>query len=464
MQFDPMEEKPASLREILAHRGFVNLWINQILVQLSYNSMNFALLVWVFRLTESNTAVAALMFAVYLPAVILGLFAGLLVDITDRRKIIRVIDLAMAGCFIALIFLKGSFLAILGITFLVNALGQFYIPAESSAIPLLVKKHQLLAANSLFSITLFASFLLGFGFSGPLIQHLGIDMIFLLGGLMLLGAFGLTFYFPKIVNTEDAQSVKLKQALKRRDIPTFWEISVVEVKSTFGMIRGKVVVMASLLILASVQVAIAILGVLIPSFFEKNLQVNATDASYVLILPLGLGMVLGGIAIGRFGYKIPKRSIVGVSILLAGLLFFLVGAAPLISPAISYFPKPRPLPFIYQPSLSTILAVGSFLLGITMVSVVVPSQTVLQENTPDSVRGKVFSILGVLMSALTLLPVVLVGVLADIFGTAPIFIAIGGTVALLGFMAIKPSFYFDEEHLPYRLRQFLGLGHWKKEN
>jgi MFS family permease len=464
MLFDPMEEKPASLKEILAHRGFVNLWINQILVQLSYNSMNFALLIWVFRLTESNTAVAALMFAVYLPAVVLGLFAGLLVDITDRRKIIRVIDLAMALCFIGLIFFKGSFLAILGITFLVNALGQFYIPAESSAIPLLVKKNQLLAANSLFSITLFASFLIGFGFSGPLIQHLGIDMIFLLGALMLMSAFGLTFYFPKIVNTEDEQSRKLKNALKRKDLPTFWEMSVLEVKSTIGMIRGKVVVMASLLILASVQVAIAILGVLIPSFFEKNLQVNATDASYVLILPLGLGMVLGGIAIGRFGYKIPKRSIVGTSILLAGLLFFFVGAAPLISPAVNYFPKPRPLPFVYQPSLSTILAVGSFLLGITMVSVVVPSQTVLQENTPDSVRGKVFSILGVLMSALTLLPVVLVGILADIFGTAPIFIAIGGSVALLGFMAIRPSFYFDEKHLPYRLRQFLGLGHWKKES
>lgn len=464
MQFDPMEEKPASLKEILGHRGFLNLWINQILVQLAYNSMNFALLVWVFRLTESNTAVAALMFAVYLPAVILGLFAGLLVDITDRRKIIRTIDLLMAVCFFALIFLKGSFMAILGITFLVNALGQFYIPAESSAIPLLVKKNQLLAANSLFSITLFASFLIGFGFSGPLIQYLGIDMIFFLGGLMLLGAFALTFYFPKIINPGDEQSRRLKSALKRFDIPAFKEISIIEVKSTFSLIRGKVVVMASLLILASVQVAIAILGVLIPSFFEKNLQVNATDASYVLILPLGLGMVLGGIAIGRFGYKLPKRSIVGTSILLAGLLFFLVGAAPLVSPAINYFPKPRPLPFIYQPSLSTTLAIGSFLLGITMVAVVVPSQTVLQENTPDSVRGKVFSILGVLMSALTLLPVVLVGVLADIFGTAPIFIAIGGTVALLGFMAIKPSFYFDEEHLPYRLRQFLGLGHWRKEN
>jgi MFS family permease len=153
---------------------------------------------------------------------------------------------------------------------------------------------------------------------------------------------------------------------------------------------------------------------------------------------------------------------VGTAILIGGLLFFSVGAAPLISPATRYFPKPRPLPFTYQIPLSTILAIGSFFLGMMMVSIVVPSQTVLQENTPEDARGKVFSILGVLMSALTLIPILAVGILADTFGTAPIFIAIGGTIALLGFMAIKPSFYFDREHLPYKLREFLGLGHWEK--
>lgn len=462
MHSDCMQEKPASFRDIIRHKGFLNLWINQILVQLSYNSLNFALLIWVFRLTESNTAVAALMFAVYLPAVIFGLFAGLLVDITDRRKIIRIIDVSMAVCFFSLIFLKGSFFGVLFIAFAVNVLGQFYIPAESSAIPLVVRKNQLLAANSLFSTTLFAAFLVGFGLSGPLIQNLGINMIFLLGGVLLLTAFGLTFSFPRIVSPPDSQSDALKNAIKKFNLPVIKNISIIEVKNTVSLIRGKVVVVVSLLILASVQVAIGILGVLIPSFFEKNLQVNATDASYILVLPLGIGMVLGGIAIGKFGYRFPKRQMVGTSILLAGLLLFLVGAAPLVSPAIKYFPKPRPLPFVYQPPLSTTLAIGSFLLGMTMVAVVVPSQTVLQENTPDSSRGKVFSILGVLMSGLTLLPVLLVGILADIFGTAPIFIAIGGTVALLGFMAVKPAFYFDKEHLPYRLRQFLGLGHWDK--
>lgn len=458
------EETQSSFSDIIHHRGFLNLWINQIFVQLSYNSLNFALLVWVYRLTESSTAVSALLFAVYAPAVIFGLFVGLLTDITDRRKIIRIIDICMAVCFFSLVILKFYYLAVLLIAFLINVLGQFYIPAESSAIPLLVKKDQLLLANSLFSITLYASFLFGFGLSGPLINHLGIDFVFILGGLFLTIAFLMSFRFPSITNAEDEQSRKLKTSLKTFNIPLFKEVAWVEVWKTIQLIRGKVVVIFSLFILASVQVVIAIMGVLIPSFFEKSLQINATDASYVLILPLGAGMVLGGILIGRFGYRVPKRMIVSLSILIGGLLFFSVGAAPLVSPAIKYFPRPRPLPFFYQVPLSTVLAIGSFFLGMMMVSVVVPSQTVLQENTPEAVRGKVFSILGVLMSALTLVPVVAVGVLADIFGTAPLFIAIGGTIALLGFMAIKPNFYFDEEHLPYKLRQFLGLGHWEKES
>lgn len=150
-----------------------------------------------------------------------------------------------------------------------------------------------------------------------------------------------------------------------------------------------------------------------------------------------------------------------MGILSAGLLFFLVGVAPLISPVIQHLPKPKPLPFFYQPPLSSILAFGSFLLGMSMVSIVVPSQTVLQENTTEQMRGKVFSILGVLMAGLTLIPVLLVGILADFFGTMPLFIFIGGTITLLGFLALKPDFYFDEKHLPYKIREFLGLGHWK---
>src|SRR5579885_2196112 len=137
-------EENSNFGAVIRSPGFINLWVNQILVQLSYNALNFALIIWVFRLTNSNTAVSGLLFAVYLPAVLFGLFAGVLVDAVDRKKIILAIDCAMAVIFFLLIFFKQVYLAILVLAFCLNTLTQFYTPAESSSIPLLVKKNQLL--------------------------------------------------------------------------------------------------------------------------------------------------------------------------------------------------------------------------------------------------------------------------------------------------------------------------------
>ncbi|EKD85176.1 MAG: major facilitator superfamily MFS_1 [uncultured bacterium] len=455
-----MAEK-STFASVVRNRGFLNLWFNQFLVQLSFNSLNFALIIWVFKLTDSNTAVSFLIFAIYLPAVILGLFSGVLVDITDRRKIIMMIDFFLCLLFFSLIFLKGSFPAILGVTFLINALAQFYAPAEASAIPIVVKKNQLLAANSLFSATLYSCFLLGFGLAGPLINHVGINFVFGLGGVFLAIAFLFSLMFPSIKSTPDAQGKELIWALVHKKYSRMWRIGVFEIKETIGLIRGKLLVLSSIVILAGVQMGIGIMAVLAPGFLEKSLQIKATDASYVLVIPLGLGIVIGGVVLGKFGSSLIKRRLVSRAILFAGLLLLLVGVAPLISPAVHYFGNPRPVPFLYQLPLSKVLIVGSFLMGVALVSILIPSQTVLQENTPEEDRGKVFSVLGVAMSGLSLIPIFLTGILADIFGTTPIFIALGLVIIVVGMFGLKPSLFFKKEDLSYKVREFLGLGHWE---
>lgn len=454
---------PVTFTQVIKNRGFLNLWLNQILVQLSYNSLNFALIIWVFRLTDSNIAVSALIFAIFLPAVIFGLLTGVLVDIIDRKKIIMAINILLALAFFSLIFFKESFPAILAITFLVNALGQFYALAESSAIPIIARRDELITANVIFSVTLYSSFLLGFGMSGPLINHLGIDMVFTLGGVFLALAFLFSIFFPSIAVEPDQAGRKLILALKQKNLQIIKEIGFSEITDTIRLVQGKLPVLSSILILAGVQAVIGILGVLMPGFLEKSLQIKATDASYILVVPLGLGLVAGGLILGKIGYSLIKRRLVGRAIIFAGLLFFLVGVAPIISPAIRHLPKPQPLPFFYQLPLSKILIIGSFLLGMCLVSILVPSQTVLQQNTPNKDRAKIFSVLGVVMSALSLIPVLLSGVLADIFGTTPIFIALGAVIILVGLFALKPSLFFSKQSLPYHVRQFLGLKHWEGE-
>lgn len=455
-----MVEK-VTLASVLQNRGFLNLWINQVLVQLSYNALNFALIIWVFRLTDSNIAVAALLLSIYLPAVLFGLFSGVLVDIADRRTIIRIINFLLCIFVFSLIFLKISFAAILVVTFLINTLVQFYGTAEISAIPLIVKRAQLIVANTLFSTTLYTSFLLGFGLAGPLINHLGIDMVFVLDSLLLSVAFLLSLVFPSVKGAVDEHGKLLILAIRKRDYSTIKRVGMLEIFKTLKLVRGKLPLLSSIGILAGVQVVVGVIAVLAPGFLEKTLHIKATDASYIIVLPLGLGIVAGGVILGGLGNRFIRRKMVSRAILFSGLLFFLEGISPILSPAIRYLHR-KPLSFITQPSLSSVITIGSFLLGVALVSILVPSQTVLQENTNEKDRGKVFSVLGVAMSGLTIIPVLLTGFLADIFGTTPIFIGLGAVIILTGLFGLYPSLFFSKKALPFHIREFLGSGHWKK--
>ena len=62
-------------------------------------------------------------------------------------------------------------------------------------------------------MTLFSSFLVGFGLAGPLNIKLGIDFVFGSGSLLLFISFLLSFKFPKITSKPDADGKKLKIAI-----------------------------------------------------------------------------------------------------------------------------------------------------------------------------------------------------------------------------------------------------------
>lgn len=440
---------------ILKNSGFVKLWLNQILVQIAYNSLNFTLLLWVYQLTLSSTAVSSLMLAIYLPAVFFGIFAGILVDIIDRKKIISVIDLLMAIDFIGLLVFKNSLPAILILTFIFNALGIFYLSSESSAIPILVKKEKLLMANSLFSTTVFLSFLFGFGLSGPLINFFGVDLVFLIGAAVLMLGFVLSLFMPSMSAKLDDEAQMLKSALTAKDYRIFRKIAILELTKTLSIIRSSPQVLFAILIISSQQAIIGVLGVLIPSFFEQVLHIRAFDASLILVLPLGLGMLMGGTLIGRLGYKMAKRRLVGAGITTAGVIIALIGFGSILAPIVGRVRKV--LPFFDRPSHSTGLIIGAFLLGVSLVAVIVPCQTVIQEETPESSRGKVFSVLNATMSFISLLPILIVGALSDMIGPSWIFLSLGLIIFSLGLSALLPKTNLAAKLLPDSWKQFLGI-------
>ncbi len=440
----------STTNSVIRHPGFINLWTNQILVQLAYNCLNFSLIIWVYQLTQSNSAVSILMFAIYLPAVLFGLIAGVLVDLLNRKLIFICVNFGLTLLFISLIIVKQYYFAILIVAFLVNTLSQFYTPAEASAIPLIVKKNQLLTANSLFSITLFLTFLVGFGLAGPIIDKLGINYAFGLGGLSLFIAFILAGFFPNLISTPNARAIHLKNALISINVSQILSEVLFQLHQTIILAKKDVSILVAIFIMSGIQVFIGIMAVLIPDFLEQIVRISATKASYFLVIPLGLGMVTGGFLLSKWGNSLAKRFIVSRAILLAGALFVIAGTAPSLSFVFS-------LTFLNKFPLVGILAFGSYVLGICLVSIMVPSQTVIQEKTPDGDRGKVFALLAVAMSAFSLIPVLVSGILADLIGTPRLLTILGSIIFLLGLFSLKPTLISKSNLLPDQLKGFFGL-------
>jgi len=87
-------------------------------------------------------------------------------------------------------------------------------------------------------------------------------------------------------------------------------------------------------------------------------------------------------------------------------------------------------------SILSIVVLVAVAAGIAYAFVAIPSQTQLQEVIPADIRGRVFGVLNTLVSIASFLPIILVGPLADLIGTAMVMLAAAGVVGIAGIASL----------------------------
>jgi MFS family permease len=78
----------------------------------------------------------------------------------------------------------------------------------------------------------------------------------------------------------------------------------------------------------------------------------------------------------------------------------------------------------------------AFLAGIAYGIVAISSQTQLQEDLPEEVRGRVFGVLNMLVSVGSFLPIIIVGPISDLVGTTAVILTVAGGVFVSGVVSI----------------------------
>ena len=161
------------------------LWIAQVLSQLASNMVLAGLMATVVLATGSNTANAVLILTFLVPAVAFSAIAGVLVERSDARLIMLASNLLRAGGIVLFLLVGSNVALIFVINLLVATVTAFFVPAELTAIPRLVDRRQLMAANSTFVLTINATFAIGFGFLGPLLlTTAGVNAVYVVVAVM----------------------------------------------------------------------------------------------------------------------------------------------------------------------------------------------------------------------------------------------------------------------------------------
>jgi MFS family permease len=420
---------------VFRNGGFLRLWLSQAATQIGGNMVLFGLTVIVFNSTNSNTAVSLLVLSFLVPAVLFSAVAGVYVDRIDRRIILITTNLLRGAAFVAL-YLAGTNLAlILLLNVAVSTVTVFFAPAELAMIPVLVPRNQLLSANGVFTLTLNAAFAVGFALLGPLVVKVaGAEaVIVVVAALYFLAAlFCITLPAspPPPSTPEDPHSGLGVGEAERAVGGTFGQL-----REGISFIRGHRNITWSLIYLAITASLVGVLGVLGPAFAQQTLGLKAEDFA-VVVLPLGFGIVTGILLLNNYGHYFIRRRIIESSLIALGILLAALSAAGPISRLLQRADQPGGLDLSGVTSLLAVVVVIAFFAGIAYGLVAIPSQTQLQEDLPEDVRGRVFGVLGMLVSVASFLPIIIVGPISGLVGTTAVIFILAVAVSVIGVISI----------------------------
>ncbi|MFH1833276.1 MAG: MFS transporter [Candidatus Levyibacteriota bacterium] len=408
----------------LFNKRFSLLWIAEVFSQVGFNMMNFILIIVAFKISNSNTAVSGIVLSFTLPAVIFGILAGVYVDRWNKRNVLFITNIVRAMLLIILAFLHSNLFFIYLLSFAMSIVTQFFIPAETPMIPLVVKKKLLLSANALFGMGIYGSILVAYALSGPFLIFFGSRNVFIvLAVLFFIAAFAISFLkAPKIKKVkEEAMSLKLDFGR--------------ELRSSFSLIAKTKEIYHSLFLLTLSQVLILLFAVVGPGFAHQVLGINVEEFPLVLVTPAALGMVVGAIIIANFFHDFSREKMANIGVMLGGLsILFLPYGSKVTSREIVQTINDY-LPHIFTINILHIMVFLAFVLGFANALIFVPSNTLLQEKTSDEIRGKIYGVLNSLVGISSFLPVIIVGELSDIFGVGRVLTGIG--ISLIAFSGLR---------------------------
>lgn len=399
-------------RPLMAQRDFASLWWGQLISilgeRLNFLALNGLLLEHTRAfadLKQSSVLLGVLGSVMLLPVLLFAPFAGPWVDRWNLRRTLLVSD-TLRALLVAVIPLgyaaTHSVTVVFAVVFLLFTCNVFFLPAKSAMTPEIVAPEQLLAANTLLSVAGIAATGLGALAGGWLVDHWGWTAVMWVNAatyLVSVGSLALIRYRARPRPHADAAAGRgyLREVLEG--------LLVVRRSRAVGL---------ALVALGAVWMGGGFLQVAGIQHIQRAASVPGTERLSLLMVAFAVGAALGTWWVNARGRTLPRPLLLGVGLLAAG--GFLVAIA--VSTRFAVF------------------AIAAFLIGLCAAPAFVLTETLLQEGTELSQRGRVFSLRDFTMRGLNQLAIWLAAATTPLLGTSAALLIASALIAGAGALSL----------------------------
>jgi len=378
-------------------RNISLLWFAQIISTAGDAIYQIALLWLVFDITGSSTTTGLVAMAAFLPAMLFGLYAGVITDRYNRKVIMILSNLSQALTVLvipALLLYGYKNIIFVGIlAFFRATFSTFFPPALNALVPLITSKDRLVKVNSVLATSAQLAYLLGPLAAGLVLSIVSIPYLFVIDSLSFIFAILLLIF----VITPKSYSKKQHEAISIKEI--FSGIKYANKNKPLGLLFALTII-NNFFIMGPAYVGMLIL-------VKDSLGGTASQYAYVES-GLALGMLIGSVFVYRIAYKINIGKLLLIGMFLDGITYSLMYFAGSVNYVLLF------------------IVIHAF--GIPMITI---SRTaIIQKHSPNEYHGRLFSLVHLSVIGVTALSSAVVGIVANYIDIKIIFLFIGIGAAL----------------------------------
>jgi MFS family permease len=384
---------PLSFRDVLRVDVMRRVWYAQIVSLLGDFLAIFAVISVVsFQLHGTPAQVTGVQIAYMIPFALLGPLAGVFVDRWQLKPTLVSSDLIRAGLLIPL-FLTTSVWQIYVILAALGVVSSFFAPAQSVTIRTHVPPQGLLSANALMQMAMMGVRIIGPAAAGALVAAFGaslcyaLDMVSFLASAALIGTVAITRREPRAASVAPSTNSRVHAVLH-------------DMAEGMRFIVHHAAILFVVLAMAAGLFVLGCFGPLIAIYVREWLHASAGVFGAVSAM-VGVGLLVGTQGLRQIARRASNELMVLSGLAGIGVGALLLGALPYSSAALF----------------------AMFTMGFAFAGIIVPAQTLMQQETPQPLMGRVSSTVMSVVLFAQLVGLILSGVLAQIIGVRPVFFA-----------------------------------------